>query len=80
MIDVYMERFEHPYLLTLVPVAVLLFLLSVIAELGGMHMAAGFLVLYGVNALIILLFGYAVYFGLKVSTQKIRRFRIRRQA
>lgn len=80
MIDVYMERFEHPYLLTLVPVAVLLFLLSVIAELLGMHMAAGFLVLYGVNAIFILLFGYAVYFALKVSTQKIRWFRIRRRA
>jgi len=77
MLDAYMQRFEHPYLLTLIPIAILLFLLSVVTELIGNHTAAGFFVLYGINTVFFLLFGYAFFFVLKLSTHGIRWFRMR---
>lgn len=77
MIDVYMERFEHPYLLALVPVAGVLLGLGLVAELLAFHMVAGFLGLYAMVALIICLIGYFGFVSLRFSTQALRRWRIR---
>ncbi|WP_263019694.1 hypothetical protein [Natronobiforma cellulositropha] len=77
MLDVYMERFEHPYLLALVPIAGVLLGLGVVAETAGYNTVSGFLGLYTMVLLIICLIGYIGLFSLKYSTQVLRRWRIR---
>lgn len=78
MIDAYTERFEHPYLLALVPVAGLLFALSAAAEVAGINTVAGFLALYAMVALIICAVGYVGIYSLSYSTEVLRQWRIRR--
>lgn len=78
MIDVYMDRFEHPYLLALVPVACILFVCAVAASTLGYDSAAGFLALYTMVALIICLIGYVAIYALAYSTEVLRQWRIRR--
>lgn len=78
MIDVYMDRFEHPYLLLLLPIAAILLGLSAVAESAGWYSGAGFLVLYAMVAVIICLIGYGAFFLLKASTQGLRWWRYRR--
>lgn len=78
MIDVYMDRFEHPYLLTLLPIAAVLLGLSAMVEAAGMGTWSGFLVLYAMVAVIICLIGYSAFFLLKASTRGLRWWRFRR--
>lgn len=77
MIDVYMERFEHPYLFALVPITGLLIGVAAIAELLGSHVVAGFVTLYGMVTLIICLLGYLGLYSLAYSTEALRQWRIR---
>lgn len=78
MLDVYMQRFEHPYLLALVPIAMGLLGLSAVAQTLGSYQAAGFLALYSMVALIICTIGYVALFTLTYSTQKLQEWRIGR--
>lgn len=78
MLDVYVKRFEHPYLLALVPIAALLLGLSAFSELLGSHQIAGFLALYSVAALIICVIGYSGLISLELSTRVVRQWRYRR--
>lgn len=73
-----MRRFEHPYLLALVPIAAALLGLSALAQSLGSYQAAGFLALYAMVALIICTIGYAAIFTLKFGTQKLQEWRIGR--
>lgn len=77
MIDVYKERFEHPYLLMLVPAAGILLGLAIVMEVLEFHMAAGFLALYSMVALIILTIGYIALYTLKYSTAGVQWWRMR---
>lgn len=78
MVEAYTERFEHPYLLSLVPVAGLLLALSTVAEVAGVHTVAGFLALYAMVALIVCVIGYGGIYFLAYSTEVLRQWRIRR--
>lgn len=73
-----MERFEHPYLLALVPIAAALLGLSAVAQSLGSYQAAGFLALYSMVAIIICAIGYTAIITLKYSTQKLQEWRIGR--
>lgn len=75
MLDQYMKRFEHPYLLALVPIAAGLLGLSTVAEVAGLNQVAGFLVLYAMVALIICSIGYTALLTLKFSTQALHQWR-----
>lgn len=77
MIDSYVERFEHPYLFTLVPIACLLFGLAFVADAIGWDFRAGFLALFAIVALIDCLIGYLAFGTLKFTTQTLRWWRIR---
>ncbi|WP_137288422.1 hypothetical protein [Natronorubrum halophilum] len=78
MIEAYTERFEHPYLLSLVPIAGLLLALSAVAEVAEVHTVAGFLALYAMVALIICVIGYVAIYSLAYSTEVLRQWRTRR--
>ncbi|SDK55190.1 hypothetical protein [Natronorubrum texcoconense] len=78
MIDAYTDRFDHPYLLALVPVAGVLLGLSAVAEIAGINSVAGFLALYAMVALIICVIGYAALYTLAYSTEVLRQWRISR--
>ncbi|MEY7848519.1 hypothetical protein AB7C87_04865 [Natrarchaeobius sp. A-rgal3] len=84
MIDTYMDRFEHPYLFTLVPVAGLLLVLGVIVDVTGIagprytNFIAGFLALYAVVALIICALGYVALYSISFTTEALRQWRIDR--
>lgn len=78
MLDVYMQRFEHPYLLALVPIAMGLLGLSAIAQTLGSYQVAGFLALYAMVATIICVIGYTAIISLKYSAQKLQEWRIGR--
>ncbi len=78
MLDLYMKRFEHPYLLALIPTAAGLLGLSTVAEITGLNQVAGFLVLYAMVALIICSIGYIALQTLKYSTQALHQWRMGR--
>ncbi|RKD95554.1 hypothetical protein [Halopiger aswanensis] len=78
MIDVYMEKFEHPYLLALVPIACVLFTFAVIASVLGANTWAGFLALYTMAVLIICVIGHIAVYTIAYSTEVLRQWRIRR--
>lgn len=78
MLDLYRKRFEHPYLLALVPIAAGLLGLSTVAEITGVNQVAGFLVLYAMVALIICSVGYTALMALKYSTQALHQWRMER--
>lgn len=80
MIDVYMERLDHPYLFALVPVAAVLFGLSVVAHLFSADTWAGFLVLYSVVMLILCGIGYGTMFSFAYSTEALRQWRVKRRS
>ncbi len=73
-----MQRFEHPYLLALVPIAAGLLGLSALAQSLGSYQAAGFLALYAMVAMIICTIGYGAIITLTYSTQKLQEWRIGR--
>ena len=50
MIGVYRDRFEHPYLLLLLPIAAILFGLWEVTEASSWRTETGFLVLYAMVA------------------------------
>lgn len=78
MIDVYKERFEHPYLLALVPLAGVLFVIAVAADAIGSNRVAGFMTLYAMGMLIMCTIGYIGLISLAYSTEFLRQWRIRR--
>ncbi|UPM44200.1 hypothetical protein [Halocatena salina] len=73
-----MSRFEHPYVLVLVPIAAVLLGLSAVAQALGANQVAGFLVLYSMAALIICSIGYAALLTLKYSTRILQQWRMQR--
>ncbi|RRJ31574.1 PH domain-containing protein [Halocatena pleomorpha] len=73
-----MKRFEHPYLLALVPAAAGLGGLSVTAAAAGLNTVAGFLILYAMVAVIICSIGYTALLALKYSTETLHQWRIER--
>ncbi|GAB6878187.1 hypothetical protein JCM17823_04610 [Halorubrum gandharaense] len=87
MLDVYMERFEHPYLLSLVPLAGLLFVCGMLVEIlfvagmvtviEGADLVAGFFGLFMAVLLIICSLGYFALYTMKFSTDAIHRWRVR---
>ena len=87
MIDAYMDRFEHPYLLSLVPIAGVLFVCGMLVEIlfvagavtviEGADLVAGFFGLFMAVLLIICSLGYFALYVMKFSTEAIYRWRIR---
>lgn len=78
MIDVYKERFEHPYLFALVPAAGVFFAVAVGASTIGSHYLAGFLSLYASVMLILCGLGYMTLSLFAFTTKYLRQWRIRR--
>lgn len=77
MIDTYLERFNHPYLFTLVPIGCLLFALAIGADAMGMTTRSAFLGLYAIVMVIICTIGYLAFGTLRFATQTLAWWRIR---
>ncbi|NGM69805.1 hypothetical protein G6M89_12435 [Natronolimnobius sp. AArcel1] len=78
MIDVYMERFEHPYLFALIPAAGVFFAAAVGATAIGSDFVAGFLSLYASVMLVLCALGYGTIALFSFSTKYLRQWRINR--
>lgn len=76
MIGAYVERFEHPYLFSLLPITVLLFALAVVADQLGWDAVAGFLALYSVIAVFVWVLGYAAFYLLRYGNRALRWWRV----
>lgn len=77
MIDVYMDRLEHPYLFSLLPIMFLLFALGFVAQAAGFAKVAGFLGLYGMVAIILFGIGYVGFYSLRFGGQALQWWRVR---
>lgn len=78
MIDVYMERFEHPYLFALIPIGGILLALSATASVMLSDTWAGFLALYAMVMLILCVIGYGGIITIAYGTEFLRQWRIHR--
>ena len=78
MIDVYLERLEHPYLFSLLPITVLLLALGFVAQTLGVNKVAGFLGLYAMVAIILWFMGYFAFYSLKYGGRTLRWWRMKR--
>lgn len=77
MIDTYVERFEHPYLLLLIPISFVLLVLGFGAQAAGMDFRAAFLGLFAIGGVIICGIGYTAFGILRFSTQTLQWWRVR---
>ena len=80
MIDVYMDRLEHPYLFSLLPITLLLFALGFVTEAVGFPRVAGFMGLYAMVAIILFAIGYFGFYSLRFGGEALRWWRVRKGA